>query len=261
VLVSIFGMPIYTYGTFLAVAFIIAIILARWDAAKKGIPPDIVVDIALALCIGGFIGGRLLFVLLDAKYYWHNPWEIIDTRAGGMSFIGGAFAGFGTAWWYVVKKKKLAPWPLADLCVPYAALGYALARVGCFLRGCCYGMPAHLPWAMACKAGDPLTPRHPTQLYASLGSLLLFFFLFKMRKHERFPGFLFFLGMGLYAVMRGVIEAFRDSEILWAGVRLTQVVCLAMLVYAVLEIIRRERHWMLLSRRGEEDGEEVDRPA
>ena len=36
--------------------------------------------------------------------------------------------------------------------------------------------------------------------------------------------------MGLYAVMRGIIEAFRDSQILFAGVRTTQVASLAVAI-------------------------------
>ena len=28
------------------------------------------------------------------------------------------------------------------------ALGTAIARVGCFMRGCCYGIPTDLPWGI-----------------------------------------------------------------------------------------------------------------
>lgn len=257
ILIKVFGLPIYAYGTFLSLAFLIAIVLTARDGAKAGISAETVVDIALCLCAGGIVGARVLYVLLEIGYYRQNPLEILNIRAGGLSFYGGAVAGFYTAWWYV-KRKGLAPWPIADLAVPYAALAYAIVRVGCFLNGCCYGTPSDLPWAMACKEGDAHTLRHPTQLYAAVGSLLLFILLRRLRGHKRFAGFLFFLYMGLYAVMRGLIETFRESQILFAGIRTTQAASLAMAIFAIAMIWRGERS----RRRGEagagvKSGEEV----
>ena len=239
VLFTVLGLPIYAYGTALALAFLVAIVLASRDAAKKGFRPETIIDIALALCIGGIIGARLLYVLLELGYYRHHPLEILMIRSGGLSFYGGAVAGFGLAWWYG-RLKKLDAWMLADICVPYAALGYAIVRIGCFLNGCCYGVPTGVSWALACKAGDPLTLRHPTQLYASAGSFIIFLILFSLRNHRRFKGFLFFLYIGLYAIMRGIVEAFRDDQILFASIRTTQVICIISVVFAFYMIRRRE---------------------
>lgn len=261
ILFSLFGLKIYAYGTALALAFLIAIALASREGRRTGlVTPETVIDIALCLCVGGLIGARLLYVLLEFGYYRQNPWEILNIKAGGLSFYGGAIAGFGAAWWYG-RRKKLEPWPIADLLVPYAALGYAIVRIGCFLNGCCYGTASHLPWAIACKAGDPLTLRHPTQLYASLGSLILFGILLAFRKHKRFPGFLFFLYAGLYAVMRGVIEGFRESQILFGPVRTTQVACLFMALFAFGVILHKERHRVRMEGLEVKSGEDVGRGA
>ncbi|MGE5529794.1 MAG: prolipoprotein diacylglyceryl transferase [Patescibacteria group bacterium] len=261
-LFSLFGLPVYAYGASLALAFLLAIALASREARRRGINPEIVVDIALALCLGGVIGARLLFVLLDLGYYLDHPWQILNIRAGGMSFLGAAFAGFGAAWWHVTRK-GYEPWALADLCVPYAALGYAIVRLGCFLRGCCYGTPSGVPWALACKEGDPFTLRHPAQLYASLGSFLIFLILLRFKGHRRFTGFLLFLYMGLYAVMRGIIEAFREDPVIFYQIRTTQLACIALLALAAAVILRRERR-RLRAPRPEvmtESGEKVGRGA
>ena len=256
ILFDLFGLPIRAYGTTMALAFLLAILLASREARKKGFPPEIIVDIALALCLGGLVGARLLYVLLDLGYYRRHVLEIFNLSAGGLSFYGGFASGFAAAWWYG-RRKKLPNWQLADLCVPYAALGYAIVRIGCFLNGCCYGVPTRLPWALVCREGDPFTLRHPTQIYASLGSLLLFLVLYKLRDHRRFQGFLFFLYMGLYAVMRGIIEAFRDSQILFAGVRTTQVASLAVAILAFGVIWHGERRRLSAARPGVDSGEEV----
>lgn len=256
ILFRIFGLPVYAYGTFLALAFLIAIVLTARDGAAKGISAETIVDIALCLCVGGLVGARLLYVLLEFGYYRQNPWEILNIRAGGLSFYGGAVAGFYTAWWYV-KRKGLDPWRIADVAVPYVALAYALVRVGCYLNGCCYGTPTDLPWALACKEGDPFTLRHPTQFYAAAGSFLLFLLLHRLRGHKRFTGFLFYLYMGLYAVMRGVIEAFRESQIIFAGIRTTQVASLAMALFALAMIWRGERNRRRQAGAGVQSVEEV----
>lgn len=260
ILFELFGLPIRSYGTTMALAFLLAILLAVREAKRKGFPPEIIVDIALALCLGGLVGARILYVLLDLGYYRHNIQEILNLSAGGLSFYGGFAGGFAAAWWYG-RRKKLPNWRLADLCVPYAALGYAIVRIGCLLNGCCYGVPTRLPWALACREGDPITLRHPTQIYASIGSLLLFFLLYRLRNHRRFSGFLFFLYVGLYAVMRGTIEAFRDSQILFAGVRTTQVASLAVAVMAFGIIWYQERRRLRGVAPGVDSGEEVGRGA
>ncbi|MGQ9778814.1 MAG: prolipoprotein diacylglyceryl transferase [Bacillota bacterium] len=255
VLFYLFGLPVFAYGACLAVAFAVAILLAQREAAREGLRPEMIVDLALVVCLGGLLGARLLFVLLEFDYYRTRLWEILDIRAGGMSFFGAALGGFAAAWFYA-KHKGWPRWRLADLCAPYIALGYAIARLGCLLNGCCYGMATHVPWALACRAGDP-TLRHPTQLYAALGSLLLFILLYRFRRHRHFPGFLFFLYMALYAVMRGIVETFRDSKTIIGGLRLTHLACLAFVLLAVAEIWRRERRWQREERKGE-GGEEVD---
>ena len=47
------------------------------------------------------------------------------------------------------------------------AIGYAVGRMGCFLRGDDYGVPTDLPWGMSFPKGLPPTTVHvhPTQLY------------------------------------------------------------------------------------------------
>jgi len=54
-------------------------------------------------------------------------------------------------------------------------------------------------------------PLHPTQLYESLGQLVLFCFLVVMRKYRRFHGEILALYLMLYAVLRTTVELFRGD--------------------------------------------------
>lgn len=46
-------------------------------------------------------------------------------------------------------------------------LAIAVARIGCWISGCCYGIATQLPWGVV-VAGEP-TPVHPVPVYEALG--------------------------------------------------------------------------------------------
>jgi phosphatidylglycerol:prolipoprotein diacylglycerol transferase len=208
ILFQIGRVPILSYGFSLALAFIICTLLGVREAKRRDIDPDKVLDLALYLCISGIIGARLLFVLLDIPTYFTNPIEIINLRDGGLSYQGGFIAALlvGIAF---SRRSGINGWVLADIVAPLVALGYSIVRIGCLLNGCCFGLPADVPWALACRAGDA-TLRHPTQIYASLLSFVVFIILYAKKDHRKFPGYLMFLYVGLYSITRFIVEIFRD---------------------------------------------------
>ncbi|NLS45544.1 MAG: prolipoprotein diacylglyceryl transferase [Firmicutes bacterium] len=209
ILFQIGRMPILSYGFSLAIAFIVCTLLGMKEATRKDIDPGKIVDLALYLCVSGIIGARLFFILLDIPTYFNNPVQIFNIRDGGLTYHGGFIVALlvGIAF---AHRSKINAWVMADIIAPLIALGYSIVRVGCLLNGCCYGLPANIPWALPCRAGD-LTLRHPTQIYASVLSLVIFIVLYAKRDHKKFPGYLMFLYVGLYSVSRFIVEIFRDS--------------------------------------------------
>lgn len=226
VLFSIGGIHVYAYGTAVAVAVLLGIIWVGRITAKKGIVDfDHLLDLAIRVLIWAVIGARLLYVLLELPSYLRDPISVLYLPDGGLSFYGAVIGGFLAGYKYS-KKAKLPLWPIADQVALYLPIGYAIARIGCLLHGCCYGVTTNLPWAMRCAAGDSLL-RHPTQIYAIIASLFIFVVLWFYRSHHYFSGFLFWLYVELYALTRFVVEIFRESQILAFGwLRTTQVACI-----------------------------------
>jgi phosphatidylglycerol:prolipoprotein diacylglycerol transferase len=245
ILFSIFSWPVHSYGFMLAVAFLIGIIGVGRAARREGISFDAIVDLGIVVLIGAVAGSRIAYVLTEYRYFIQAPWwEVFLINSGGLAFHGGLIGGFLTGLWFV-RRRRLPPWRLADLAAPYIALGYATVRIGCLLNGCCYGKPSALPWAFACAAGD-FTQRHPTQIYAMIGSLVLFFILWRLRNHRRFQGFLFMLYVGLYSILRFVVEFFREGPMLLPWLSLGQAVCVflgagAFGLIAFIEIRQRRK--------------------
>jgi phosphatidylglycerol:prolipoprotein diacylglycerol transferase len=55
-------------------------------------------------------------------------------------------------------------------------------------------------------------PLHPTQLYESIGTFLLFLYLMRRLKLKHFTGQVILEYLMLYAALRFVIEFFRDDD-------------------------------------------------
>jgi phosphatidylglycerol:prolipoprotein diacylglycerol transferase len=214
-------LTVHTYGLLLALAFIAGIWLASRNAAKAGLNPDSIWNLGLIIIFSALVGAKLLLFLSDYSYYSENPREIFSLstlRSSGV-YYGGLMLALAASAWYL-QKAKLPAWKVADITAPGIALGQSIGRIGCFSAGCCYGKPTNLPWGITFtnqyayeNVGVPLNvPLHPTQIYESAGTFLLFVFLMWRLKRKHFTGQIILLYLMLYAGLRFVIEFFRGDE-------------------------------------------------
>jgi phosphatidylglycerol:prolipoprotein diacylglycerol transferase len=209
-LVNHFGpVKIKAWGTMLVVAFAAGTTYMARYGDRKVITPAECLDFALYCLVGAVIGARVVYVALDWGHYGSHLDRLANVWEGGLSFHGGLLGAVLAAMLFAhVRHKSFAA--LADVGAPGIALGYAFARVGCFLNGCCHGHECHLPWAMRFPYGElPNVPVHPTQIYAGLSSLAIFFILLQLR--GRFPrhGHLMLTYFALYSVYRFLVEFTR----------------------------------------------------
>lgn len=230
-------MEIYGYGTALALAFLVAVVVGCWLGRKKGFSPDFIIDLAIVGCIGGLLGARLLYALLNLRQYLSYPLALLSVREG-FSFVGGV-AGGVLAGIIFVRRKKQPVWVLADIAAICIPLSYAIGRVGCLLRGCCYGVETGVAWALECGPGPVL--RHPTQIYSTFGGLVLFGILLAQRNHKRFQGFLFAQFILLYSALRFTVEIFREGEPFLWGLHLTQIFMMLSALISAAAIVFFER--------------------
>src|SRR5262245_28513559 len=138
------GIPIYGYGLMLFLAFLACISVAGWRAKREGIAKEIIQDLAIWLFLGGLIGARTTFLLLQGNV--RNVWQFIIQFPrlwdGGVIFYGAAIGGviaFALAYRFLLRKHNLPTWKVLDIIAPSVAIGLAVGRVGCLLNGCCYG--------------------------------------------------------------------------------------------------------------------------
>ena len=248
--------PINTYGVFLALAFLCAILIAVKLAARDGLPKEKIYDLCLWMLLASLVGSKLLMLFTEPEYRDH-PLQLLSLdflRSGGV-FYGGFIAAVLTGF-FLMKRYSLPWWKTADACAPGIAIGNFFGRQGCFAAGCCWGKPTTLPWGVKfTELGHEITGvptntyLHPTQLYESFAMLVVFLFLLWLHKHKRFSGQVILAYALLYSIVRFAIEFVRDDprgDILGlttlTGLSTSQLISLIVGVSAlVLLIVRRRR--------------------
>lgn len=211
VLFSLFGFEIKTYGVMVAVAFLAGIYLASMLAEKEGIKKDDMLDLGLVIIICALIGARLLYIFIGWKYYLQHPLDMLKVWEGGLVYYGGfIMSAIGTFWW--LARKKLSFLKITDILVPFLALSHAIARIGCYFSGCCYGRPDE--HGVIFPVLEDNTARIPVQLYESAANFLNFVFLILIYKFaKKKTGDVFYLYLFNYGVIRIIMEMFRgDAE-------------------------------------------------
>jgi phosphatidylglycerol---prolipoprotein diacylglyceryl transferase len=214
ILYKIGPINLYTYGFFLSLGFLIAILVAGREARRLGLPEGHFYDLCFYIIVASIVGSRLLFVLLDIRHFLENPLKIFALWEGGLVFHGGLIAALVFAFFFMRRHKM--PWRATlDALAVGMPLGVAFGRIGCFMAGCGFGKPADLPWAVRfthpetlCPVQDPL---HPAQLYEALLSFGIFVLVFLLRKHKRFDGQTVLTYFVLAGLARFTVEFFRAS--------------------------------------------------
>lgn len=213
---------LHTYGVLLAIGFLTGLFVAAWQARKAGLDAARISDLAVYVLIAGLLGAKLMLLAVDFRQYSRkSPMEIAQAfvQSGGV-FYGGLIGGLLMALWFA-RRYHLPLWPTADVLAPGVVIGQSIGRLGCLAAGCCWGKTATVPWAITFRdievartIGTPLdTPLHPSQIYESLLTLLIFVVLIWLAPRKKFQGQVALAYVVLYSIARFSLEYFRgDAE-------------------------------------------------
>ncbi|HYH82810.1 MAG TPA: prolipoprotein diacylglyceryl transferase family protein [Longimicrobium sp.] len=181
-------------GLLAGLAVVLAAAYALRRAPDRGLDGGELHRAWLCAALGGVAGGHALFLATHgggSAAEWARVWS------GGQSVFG-VLAGAALCGAGYLAARRLPVLGYADLSACAAALGYAVARAGCFLNGDDFGVPSALPWAVrftpgtdawaahaargwiGADAGASL-PVHPVQLYLAGAGLGIFLYLHRRR--------------------------------------------------------------------------------
>jgi len=130
------------FGLFAAAGGLTAICWLKRRHDKIGVSENEFWAAMWLVLAGGVFGAKALFVVLGWHHYADGELRFWRDFGTGFVFFGGlvgALAAGGIfAWW-----RGLNFWQGADYFAVALPVGHAVARVGCFLTGCCPGRPPH----------------------------------------------------------------------------------------------------------------------
>ena len=218
---SIFGKEFSAYQ----IAALIGILTAGFYACrmvKKKQEDDNDMILFLLCAAGGvFLGSHLLYGITQIPYWGllasadsvQRFFYVFFTLFGGSVFYGGLPGGMLTGFLYI-KIKKMPVALYADIMASTVPLFHFFGRIGCFLSGCCYGIPFKngIVYHAAVVESANGIARFPVQLLEAGLNGCLFFLLLYLFQKQYGKGKLFAVYMLQYSMIRFGLEFLRGDE-------------------------------------------------
>ncbi|MGB0274908.1 MAG: prolipoprotein diacylglyceryl transferase [Flavobacteriaceae bacterium] len=227
VAISLGSFNVYYYSLMFVIAFASGLYLMKFMYKKEGVSLDYLDPLLLYMVAGTLIGARLGEVFFyNWDYFQNNLLEIIlpvKITEDGWKFVGfrglashGAVIGILSALYLYTKKYNYASmvWLLDRIAIT-VAFGGVFIRIGNFFNSEIVGKYTGSSFGVVFQNNGETLPRHPVQLYESLGYFIVFIILFLIYKNSRFrnqKGFLIGAFFSLLFTVRFFAEFVKESQ-------------------------------------------------
>lgn len=207
---ELFGLTFYTWGTFIAFAFVVGLVLARREARAWNIDPELITTIVLWMVAASMIGGRAFYVAGNWHEFADQPVHALFLWDGGMGMYGGIIGAVLTI--IIFSRVKRVPvLRLSDVFAFVLPFGVFIGRIGCHLIGDHIGRKTSFPFSFAVNG----EARFETAIMESIFGLLLYIvfdFLKKKNTHRR-EGFYTIAFLLAYSLFRFFSDFLRADDL------------------------------------------------
>lgn len=236
---SIFNIDVYWYAILIVLGMVIALLLCKRDSGKYGIKFDTILDLSLYVIPISIISARLYYIIFNLEPYIAEPLKIFDFRSGGLAIYGGIIGAVVTIIIFC-KKRKINFLDILDYVTPFFPLAQAIGRWGNFINIEAYGTETTLPWKMGIFENGIYKEVHPTFLYESIATFIIFIILYNKRNKRKFKGEITSLYLVMYSFIRFFIEGLRIDSLMFFNFRISQVLSLS--IFVVFSIILLKKY-------------------
>lgn len=208
--IDIGPLEIAWHGLMTAVGILVGGVMARCWARERGLNPEEIAPLLIAVALGGIVGARVLFLIQDGAIAQPGEW----LGSTGFSFYGAiVLAPLAAAAYMRWARLELS---YIDALAAGFPLGMAVGRIGDVINGEHTGPASDLPWAIQWPHPDALAPTpdlayHPGGLYEVVLALAMFAVIWPLRHRFRRPTMLLWAVIGSYAVGRFVMFFWRSD--------------------------------------------------
>lgn len=234
---EIFGIEIHWYAILIVSGMILALAIFKIRDGLYNIKFDDIIDLVIFIIPIAIISARLYYIIFNLEYYIKMPSQILNIRTGGLAIYGGIIGGIITCIIFC-KKKGIKLLDLLDYMAPGLALGQAIGRWGNFVNIEAYGSQTTFAWRMGIYELGEYIEVHPTFLYESIATFILFIVLMSIKDKRKFSGQLTYIYFMVYGFVRMIIEGIRTDSLMFGSIRISQMVSLVLVIIGVCLYIR-----------------------
>lgn len=205
---------VYTYGFCIALGALLGFLyMYRQGKKQYGMTFDQSNNLFILLVVAGVVGGKIFMIFEDPSLYLSHPKKLLS--GSGFVFYGSLLTTIPVMLWYF-KKISVPVLGMLDVMAVVTCLVHGFGRIGCFMAGCCYGLPTDGFFSVvfsnpACQAEPLNTPLYPTQLFEATFIFSILIVLLVLNKKKTFDGQLFLIYLMIYATGRSILEIFRGD--------------------------------------------------
>jgi phosphatidylglycerol---prolipoprotein diacylglyceryl transferase len=224
ILLKLGPLTVKSYGTGAVLALVALLLISLRRGRRLGLEPDRLLNLALALILLWCAGSRLWYAVWQTVqgegpwYIYFTPLDILRQGSCRTGFVasGGNLLAFSALYlhaWY----SKTDLLTLGNIFLPGLLLATGIWRsVGCFLNGCCFGLPTEsvlgvrypLYWYLSHPY--PMGVRvWPTQLFASFIGFSGFALFYWLERRPRCSRMTLWLVLAYWSLGRIVVDQFR----------------------------------------------------
>lgn len=211
-------------------AWLLGLGIFAWLRSKQGKSPKQTLVIGFGVFVSAVLGGRFFYFLNHPDLSWS---QTFSSAYGGLVLLGSILGAgiFLKILSLFQKNEKFLD--LCDLVAFSLTPAVALGRLGCFIEGCCHGLPTDSSFGVTYTFGEaaysfPNQALIPTQLIEFFGLYLIFFIILRSQNLLR-PTFVL---ASCYSVFRFFLEFWRGDQIrgAWGPFSPSQAMSLAIMV-------------------------------
>jgi phosphatidylglycerol---prolipoprotein diacylglyceryl transferase len=247
--IELFGRELGFYSLMLLCGVFTTGVCACRMAIKQEYDYSEIVIFMLFLSAGAIIASYLFYVLINYKnivYVIKNIKQIDSVNKmlsalryifGGSIFYGGLLGGLLTG--HILIKKNSNSKKFADIVAVNIPLFHFFGRIGCFLGGCCFGIPSKIGFIYT---NNPIAEangiiRFPVQLLEAAFNFLLFLLLNHLFKIKKYKNKLIYVYLLVYATGRFFIEFIRGDAYrgIWIFLSTSQIISILIILAIIFK--------------------------
>lgn len=196
------------YPLIMITALMVGLWLTRSRQSRLRLRFDQQLAVSLGAFCGGMIGSKLPFAIFHPEGPLCGQAWLSDGKTIVFGLLGG-YLGVELGKWLTDVRVKTG-----DAFAVPVAVAVGIGRLGCFVGGCCFGVPSSLPWAVRFADG---IPRHPTQIYEAGFHWIMAAILLRLERKQLLPRQRFKFYLLTYCGYRFLTEFIRPEPRLFAG--------------------------------------------